>query len=437
MVDPVFEEVDRILIIVQNDDGSWGTSESVDERLYHTGWVLRTLRAQRIDSPLERTQLLLRNGPIADIEKRLSLSNFSHARKLCGLVMSLSYVFEKQLWHSREKFLEGLKQVLDFAESRSWMTSQLAAYVSYFLKDIPEVAQYAKRAEDTFAPYVPGSTINAFSALGSIQYLKRVILSDTLADGLKNMADDEIAHLLVAISSVGSLTEGQNATALGLAKERLIETIQRRQLTELDRVVSKEILDILLLLRARLSKTELQDRLRKIGSSIYLRNVESTDSAITLVTEIPSKGLPEVLGRIDLVVLSAYVYATNMSGEKIVHLIKERDFQRIKPFFENYTLPIPSARLLGYEFILGCTVLAAGAAGLVWLGFILSTTFSSLPLVQQVTLTVVSNATVFVGALAILGRIFRHGFPELFSALAFRVPRRIASGLIRRILVGR
>ena len=67
MVDPVFEEVDRILIILQNDDGSWGTSESVDERLYHTGWVLRTLRAQRIDSPLERTQLLLRNGSVSQI----------------------------------------------------------------------------------------------------------------------------------------------------------------------------------------------------------------------------------------------------------------------------------------------------------------------------------------------------------------------------------
>jgi hypothetical protein len=224
--------------------------------------------------------------------------------------------------------------------------------------------------------------------------------------------------------------------AFETVKEQLVATIQRRQLTELDRRVSREMLDILLLLRARVSKAEIQSRLRSLGSPIYLRDLESSGSSISLITEIPAKGLPEILGRIDIVTLAAYIFSANRMGEKIVHIVPQRDYALVRPFFETNTLPIPSERLHAYEAVLGISILALGIAGLTWLGFLLSDAFASFPVSQRIALTLASYGTVFVGAFAFFGRLIHHTLPEFSTSLSSRIPRKIASRMLRRIFVG-
>jgi hypothetical protein len=85
---------------------------------------------------------------------------------------------------------------------------------------------------------------------------------------------------------------------------------------------------------------------------------------------------------------------------------------------------------------LGVSILALGIAGLTWLAFSLSDAFSSFPVSQRIALTLASYGTVFVGAFAFFGRLIHHTLPEFSTSLSSRIPRKIASGMLRRIFVG-
>lgn len=436
MVDPVYEEIKRILLILQNSDGSWGTADSLNERIYPTAWVLHALFSQGLNEPLEKTFNLLREQVVTEIEANFNLSNFAHVQKLYGVVMVLPFIFKRRLWESEESFLTNIKQVLDYAESKSWINTQLASYVSFFLRYIPDLSQYAERAEKALPQLENTNVANPFIALGSREYLRRIVSSDVFLKQVNSIPDEELAHFLVAISMSMASKRAEGKATLARVKERLVTTIQKRHLTELDKRVTKEILDMLLLLRAGIDKRELQDRLRRLGGSLYLKDIESSESYIKLIIEIPSKGLFDILGRIDLVVLSAYILSASKLGEMFTYLVPEKDYQLIRPFFENPTFPIPVKRALFYEAILGFGMWSIVLGGILVLVLLLSTQFPQLPVQERITITTFTNLGVIVGAFSIFSRLFRYFFPELSSCIGSKVPKGITSNKFWKKLSG-
>jgi hypothetical protein len=346
MTDPEFDEIDRILLILQNEDGSWGTAESLDERLYPTAWVMHALSSQGFVDQLKGAMNLLRNNIVRELEDEFLMANYMHTRKLCGLIAVFPFISRDKLWHSKPKLIANFKQILEFIKSRNWLNSQVASYIAYFLQKT-ELSQYAQEAIqmlDATSVIKP----DPFAVLVSEKYLDRVLKDTVLINSLDKLPDEELAHLLVAFA-IWRKANKLDQALLEAAKRQVITIIQKRHLTELDKKISKEILDTLLLLRAGVDKREMQNRLKKLGSSLYLSDIEFSDSTIKLTTEIPSKGLLDILGRIDLIVLSTYVLAINDLGEKVVHLVPERDYKKVASYFKTPTLPVPTRRVITYE----------------------------------------------------------------------------------------
>jgi hypothetical protein len=426
MVDPIYDEIDRILFILQNDDGSWGTADSLNERIYHTAWALHALSSQGLSEHTKKTISLLRDCVVVEIEDPFDLSNFTHLRKLYGLVMVLPFVFDNRLWKKKSKFLTNLKQILDYVEEKSWFNTQLAAYISFFLKDISDLSMYAERARK-YLDQAEVDRVDVFAALGSNDYLHKVLKSNILMPSLESMPDEGLSHLLMALSNTGS---DANKEAVEKVKERLIALIQKRQLTELDKRVTKELLDTLLLIRARVGDREIRNRLQKLGNSVYIKEIGSSESSVKLVTEIPVSGLLDILSRIDIVVLSAYILAVNRLGEKIVHIVPQKDYRLIRQYFETATSPVSTKRLLIYESILSIPVFCFGLIAILWLGYSLSIQYSTYEQNLRVLFTTVTYSAFFLGYFALLARLLRRLFPTLSSVLGSKLPRTLASSYV-------
>lgn len=433
MIDPEYDEIDRILLILQNEDGSWGSAESLGERLYSTGWVLHALAAQNINGPIEKCMVLLRDRVVAEIEQSFVLANYINSRRICGLLSLIPFIFQEKLWSDKRRFVANLEEILDFCNSKNWINSQIASYAAYFLQET-ELSSYAEDARN-FLDGFPTNILDPFAMLGSKKYLANTLKNSSLIGSLDKLPDEELSHLLVAfaVSVKGGTTD---LTLLELAKQRVISIIQKRHLTELDKRISKEILDTLLLLRSGVDKHEMQIRLGKLGSSIYLREVEFGNSSVKLVTEIPSKGLLDILGRIDLIVLSAYVFAINNLGEKVVYIVPERDYIKAKPFFMKPTFPVPTRRLLSYESVLSVAVVFIVLLGVLKAGILLSTTVGTQALEVQIFLTAIIYMSFFGFAAVMLIRFLRYLFPELALSVTYRIPETVKSSIAWRKLAG-
>jgi hypothetical protein len=431
----VYDEIDRILLILQNEDGSWGTAQSLDERLYQTGWVLHALASQRLMQPIEATFSLLKE--IAKgIETNFDLARFAHIRKLLGILLSLPFIFEMHLWINKERFLRNLKRVLDYVESESWINPQLASYAAFFLRNIDELSKYSTSAKSALEKTRSKSGVDCFAAFGSEDYLRRILQNGHLAQHLSKIPDEELAHLLVALAFFSREFNEGNRALVDKVKERVVEIIQKRHLTELDKKVSKEILDLLLLLRTRIDKGEIERRLRALSNDVYVKEIEMTESKLRLIVEIPSGGLVDILGRIDLVVLSAYLYSINAFGEKHVYLVPQSDYEKAKNFFTGPTYAIPKRRALVYETILALPIIGAALFVLYILAGLLSETLSVADPTLRVILIFLIYSSAFLGGVSIFARMLRRLFPELAGAVASKFPSLASSYLTKKILGG-
>ncbi|MHA1410543.1 MAG: hypothetical protein ACTSQY_09615, partial [Candidatus Odinarchaeia archaeon] len=397
-----------------------------------TAWILNAFSSQELTTQIKNTLSFLRNNIVNEIEDDFELSNFVHIRKLYGLLMVLPVIFKEQLWKKKSLFLQNLKLILDYVEKKSWINSQIAAYCSFFLRDINALSCYAKKAENFLDSYKIEKN-DPFAALGSTIYLHKLCESENFLTSIDRMPDEEVAHLLVALSGNKGNT---NEQVIGRVKEQLIKLIQRRHLTELDKRVTKELLDSLLLIRAKVSEKEALNRLNRLGSSVYMKEIDSTKSSIKFTTEIPSSGLSEVLGRIDLIVLSAYVYAINQLGEKIVYIVPQKEYKMIEKFFSTSTYPVFSKRIFFYELILSVPIISIGLYLIFKLENILSIQFSSYDHNTRLILTLVSYSGSFLLCIYILSRILRRVFPISSSIIGSKIPKSVSSSRIWKKIWG-
>jgi hypothetical protein len=438
--DPVFEELERILLIMQNEDGSWGVAESLDDRLYATGWAAKALASQGIIPPLNKTFELIRIKVAPQLEKDFKPLSWAHARKLCGLFLLLPLIHEKRLWNDASLFNANLKKLLDFIQDKEWLNEMVAGYFAFSCAHIKELRTHIKRAKQYLSGLGTSKPKDVYRFIGNPdmlkEHLKKSEFIEKLNYQINSLTDEQLAHFMLALSSLPQ-NEFNVSNTLSNVKQKLIEHIQTRQLTELDKKVTKEFLDLLLLLRVNMPLDELQSRLKRLSNEVLIKDIKRTDKSIKLSSEIPINELQNILGKIDVPTISCYVLSNANLGIKKVYLVPKQDYERVKNYFAKKSYSIPSKRLLAYEIVLSLFILT----GLVYFYIIILHPFlwsqvANVPEWSKPLVILLFHAPTLVGLLAGTIRLLRFLFPEVIILMASALPESIKRSKIVKIILG-
>jgi hypothetical protein len=360
VTEPVFEELERILIITQNQDGSWGTSATLDDRFYPTGWAVFALSSINRSSVPENVKLLMKTQIIPQLENAFEVSKWLHAKKLCGLFLLLPYICEEKQWTNRRLFMQNLKNLIEFLENKNWINNQVASYFVFGCSRIQGLEDMVTKAKS----FLQKVTTQNFSELVYVSLgYPEVLLSifrtiesmEKLKIEIEKLTDEQLSHLLLGLSLVKN---EEKKDIVAMVKNETITRLRNRQITELDKKVTKEFLDLLLLLKAKIPLEELQKRLRQLNNEIFIQNIESETGSIRITTAIPSGQLQEALGKIDIPTISCYIVSSLNMSEKNVYLLPQRDYAMIEAYFKTKTLPVNQKRLLLYEAKLVLVIVA-------------------------------------------------------------------------------
>ncbi|MBO3799395.1 MAG: hypothetical protein QW491_13605 [Thermoproteota archaeon] len=447
VVDPIFEELERILLIMQNEDGSWGSAETLDDRLYTTGWAIRALASQNIVSPLNKTAELVRGKVVPQLEEQFKPLIWTHIRKLCGLFLLLPLIYEKELWNNPSLFNANLKQLLDFIKKKDWLNEMVAGYFAFSCSHIKQLEAYVEDAKQYLSGLDSPEPKDVYRFIGNPnmirEYLKKSEFIEKLNSQINSLTDEQLAHLLLALSAIQRCNEPNLLNVLSNVKQKLIEHIQTRQLSDLDKKVTKEFLDLLLLLRVNIPLDELQTRLKRLNNEVFIKDVQHTDNRIRLSTEIPSHKLQETLGKIDIPTISCYILSNDNLGIKNVYLVPKQDYEKVQSYFVTQSYCVPSKRLFAYEIALSLPILAGMVYFLsILYPFLSSQVPVSVPVPEWtkpifiVLIVFVVNAAILIGLLTVATRLLRFLFPEIITALISALPNTIRRSKIAKTIVG-
>lgn len=363
VTEPVFEELERILIITQNQDGSWGTSATLDDRFYPTGWAVFALSSINKNSIQENVKLLIKTQIIPQLENDFEISKWLHAKKICGLFLLLPYIYEEKQWTNQRLFMQNLRTLLELLESKNWINNQVASYFVFGCSHIPELEDMVAKAK-SFLQKVTTLNVSelAYISLGYPEVLLSIFKTmekvEKLKMDIKKLTDEQLSHLLLGLSLTGN---EERKEIVAIIKNETIMRLRNRQITELDKKVTKEFLDLLLLLKVKIPLEELQKRLKQLNNEIFIQNIESEKGSIRITTAIPPGQLQEVLGKIDIPTISCYIVSSLNMNEKNVYLLPQKDYAMIEAYFKTKTLPVNQKRLLLYETILVLVIVACEA----------------------------------------------------------------------------
>jgi len=336
-IDPIFEELQRILIIIQNPDGSWGVGSSLDDRLYPTGWAAFTSETLQLSLPIRKVETLISTQIILQIEEKFRLSRWLHVKKLCGFFLLLPTIFRAKLWKDRKRFLSNLEFLFERLESQDWINPQIASYLAFSCSSISELKKTAKKARNFLKEQnsIPFQQC-AYVSLGYPDVLNPY-LEDIEKFSLKldELTDEQLAHVFLALSFRKDLVNEKLKWTIAKVKEITISRLRNRHITEIDRKVTKEFLDLLLLLRTDIPFQELKRRMKHLNNQLFIRRIESTDKDIVVTTKIPLGRLHEILGRIDIPVMCCYLLGCLKMGERKVFLVPEKDYVQVKNYFRE------------------------------------------------------------------------------------------------------
>jgi hypothetical protein len=428
VTEPVFEELERVLIITQNQDGSWGTSATLDDRFYPTGWAVLALRSINRNSIPENVKLLIKTQVIPQLENDFEISKWLHAKKLCGLFLLLPYVYEEKQWTNSRLFKQNLRTLLEQLEKKNWINNQIASYFVFGCTHIQELEETITKAK-SFLQRVTELNASelAYVSLGCpealLSRLKTVESMEKLKTDIEKLTDEQLSHLLLGLSLMKKAWKEEKKEIVTMVKAETIMRFRNRQITELDKKVTKEFLDLLLLLRVKIPLEELLRRLKQLSNEVFIQNIESTKGSIRITTEIPSGQLQEVLGRIDIPTISCYIVSSVNRNEKNVYLLPQKDYAMIEAYFKTNTLPINQKRLLFYETTLALSIVALEA----YFCYILS----QYPIIPQWVGTVS-----FIPILGVSVYFLVFVFPELARFLINKIPITIRKVLKKKCLDG-
>jgi len=414
VTEPVFEELERIIIITQNQDGSWGTSTTLDDRFYPTGWAVLALRSINKDRVPENIKLLIKTQVIPQLEDDFEISKWLHAKKLCGLFLLLPYIYEEKQLTNPRLFMQNLRTLLEQLEKKNWINSQVASYFVFGCSRIPGLEDIVAKAKSFLQRLKEiNASERAYVSIGYPEVLlsifKTIESIEKLKMDIEKLTDEQLSHLLLGLSLIKKNWNENKKEIMALVKNETIMRLRNRQITELDKKVTKEFLDLLLLLRVKIPLEEIQKRLKRLSNEVFIQNIESAKGSIRVTTEIPSGQLQEVLGRIDIPTISCYIVSSVNRNEKNVYLLPQKDYAMIEAYFKTNTLPINQKRLLFYETTLALSIVALEA----YFCYILS----QYPIIPQWVGTVS-----FIPILGVSIYFLVFVFPELARFLINKIP---------------
>jgi len=369
-LDPVVDEILRILKILQNEDGSWGTQENEFDRAFTTSWALRAIH-ELGESNVETKGVVYFKKILEDISyapadnfSRIARENFLKGFFNCAKILLNSPEIDP--FRLKESYLT----LLNLLEQRNWLSSiSVVSYVLFGLKDVGIGSEFQKRATDILKKEVSFSRRDLVDLTPDVCLAMPDLLYDFIREPtnflekVESLSDMKIVHILIALE----LLEKVDRSLTSNLRSHILERFRRRQITEIDKKITKQLLDLTLLMRSGLRGHSLREKLQKFTSLI---SIES-ESPSEILFKVKLDKLAKDFGDLNVNALASYVTALSLSKEQYVYLLSPSQYNLIKDFFRQNTIPIPQKRELVFEIMT--------------LGFFLTSFFSALFGLAQLT----------------------------------------------------
>jgi len=203
---------------------------------------------------LKKIETLISTQIVPQIEDEFQRSRWLHAKKLCGLLLLLPLIFRAKLWKNKENFLMNLKSLFEMLEHQGWINLQIVSYVAFSCSLISELQKTAEKARNFLKAQskIPFQQC-AYVSLGYPEVLNPYLEDlEEFSSKLDELTDEQLAHVFLGLSLRKDLVNEKLKWTIAKVKEITISRLRDRHITEIDRKVTKEFLDLLLLLRTNI-----------------------------------------------------------------------------------------------------------------------------------------------------------------------------------------
>ncbi len=343
MLDPVVDEIFRVFKILQNEDGSWGREDNKYARAFTTSWVLRALENQNeeyvFNKGMEYFKVALESIQY-DPTKHLSEVGEAFLKGLfnaSSILLSSSIMDVRRLKQTYQNLLKKLKET-------NWLSStSLAAYVIFGLKDVKiemDCREEAKRfiTRELAHNHISLATVSPDLCLAVPDILKEFLANpEDFLEQIGNMPDLKVVHVMLALAELGRNTDSSIIQSI---RTRILESFRRRQITEIDRKITKALLDLTLLLKSGQRGTSLA---KKVKDNLPLIEIQS-ESAEQISFKMNLNKFAEDLGQLDLHTLASYAFAVSFLRQEHVYLLDENEYSDVKEFFTSKTIAVSKKR---------------------------------------------------------------------------------------------
>jgi hypothetical protein len=357
MLDPVVDEIFRVFKILQNEDGSWGREENKYIRAFTTSWVLRALEKQNeeevFNKGVEYFKTILESIQYAPAEH---MSDVGEAF-LKGLFNASDVLLRSSLMDKsrlKRTYLDVLKKLRE----ASWLSStSLAAYVIFGLKDTNIETSSREEAKkflmrELIHDNVNLATVSPDVCLAVPDVLKGFLVNpENFLTQIGNVPDLRAVHIMLALAE---LSRDSNLPMIQSIRTRVLENFRRRQITEIDRKITKTLLDLTLLLKSGQRGTSLAKKVKDYSPLIEVQS----GSGQQISFKMNLNKFTEDLGQLDLCALASYAFAISLLKQEYVYLLDESEYNDVKEFFTNKTIAVSKKRETVNECI-GVMILAS------------------------------------------------------------------------------
>jgi len=356
VLDPVVDEVSRVLKILQNDDGSWGTQENKLDRAFTTSWALRAIHELgETDAQEKGVNYFKEILDEIDYNTKENFSIIARENFLKGF-FNCAEILLSSTDIDYLKLKEVYINLLNTLEKRNWLSStSIVSYVIFGLRSLRISKKMEKKAivslkkeMDFFKDNLTALTPDICLAVPEV-LLKFIREPNEFYEKVKSLSDIKIVHILIALA----LLSENNRLLVSNIRSHILERFRRRQITEIDRIITKQLLDLTLLLRTGLRGPSLTNKLQKYTPLVTIESESPED----ILFRVKLKKLLKNFGELNINALASYVLALSLLKEKHVYLLSSIQYNSIKDFFIHETIPIPRRRELVFEvMVLGIFV---------------------------------------------------------------------------------
>ena len=244
----------------------------------------------------------------------------------------------------KETYIELLKKL----EQEDWLSStSLVSYILFGLKDLRIGKNLQKKAADFLEKEITFYKGRLSDLTPDVCLAMPNLLSNFIKEPydffekVRSLSDVKVAHVLIALELLSKVDRSITSNL----RSHILERFRKRQITEVDKKITKQLLDLTLLLRSGLRGPSLKNRIDKFTSLIVIELESSGD----ILFRVKLDRLFKDFGDLNITALSSYVVALSLTGEEYVHLLSPSQYNLIKNFFVENTIPIPRKRELGFE----------------------------------------------------------------------------------------